>query len=67
MVRPHVALITTIAPAHLGFFDSVDAIAEAKAEIFGGLEPGGSAVLNADNASFRPAARAGAGGRRRPA
>jgi UDP-N-acetylmuramoyl-tripeptide--D-alanyl-D-alanine ligase len=52
MVRPHVALITTIAPAHLGFFDSIDAIAEAKAEIFFGLEPGGSALLNADNAYF---------------
>ena len=52
MVRPHVALITTIAPAHLGFFDSVDAIAEAKAEIFGGLEPGGCVVLDADNAHF---------------
>jgi UDP-N-acetylmuramoyl-tripeptide--D-alanyl-D-alanine ligase len=52
MVRPHVALITTIAPAHLGFFASIDAIAEAKAEIFGGLEPGASAVLNADNPYF---------------
>jgi UDP-N-acetylmuramoyl-tripeptide--D-alanyl-D-alanine ligase len=52
MVRPHVALITTIAPAHLGFFDSIEQIAEAKAEIFQGLEPGGSAVLNADNAHF---------------
>jgi UDP-N-acetylmuramoyl-tripeptide--D-alanyl-D-alanine ligase len=52
MVRPHAALITTIEPAHLGFFDSVDAIAEAKGEIFSGLEPGGSAVLNADNAYF---------------
>jgi UDP-N-acetylmuramoyl-tripeptide--D-alanyl-D-alanine ligase len=52
IVRPHVALITTIAPAHLGFFDSVDAIAEAKAEIFQGLEPGGSAVLNTDIPCF---------------
>jgi UDP-N-acetylmuramoyl-tripeptide--D-alanyl-D-alanine ligase len=52
MVRPHVALITTIAPAHLGFFDSLDAIAEAKAEIFEGLEPGGCAVVDADNAHF---------------
>jgi UDP-N-acetylmuramoyl-tripeptide--D-alanyl-D-alanine ligase len=52
IVRPHVALITTIAPAHLGFFASVDAIAEAKAEIFEGLEPGGCAVLNADNPYF---------------
>jgi UDP-N-acetylmuramoyl-tripeptide--D-alanyl-D-alanine ligase len=52
MVRPHVALVTTIEPAHLGFFDSVDAIAEAKGEIFSGLQPSGSAVLNADNAYF---------------
>jgi UDP-N-acetylmuramoyl-tripeptide--D-alanyl-D-alanine ligase len=52
IVRPHVALITAIAPAHLGFFASLDAIAAAKAEIFQGLEPGGCAVLNADDAQF---------------
>jgi UDP-N-acetylmuramoyl-tripeptide--D-alanyl-D-alanine ligase len=52
MVRPHVALITAIAPAHLGFFPSLEAIAEAKAEIFGGLEPRASVVLNADDAHF---------------
>jgi UDP-N-acetylmuramoyl-tripeptide--D-alanyl-D-alanine ligase len=52
MVRPHVALITTIAPAHLGFFDLLDAIARAKAEIFEGLEPGGCVVLDADGAHF---------------
>jgi UDP-N-acetylmuramoyl-tripeptide--D-alanyl-D-alanine ligase len=52
LVRPHVALITAIEPAHLGFFDSVAAIAEAKGEIFQGLEPNGTAVLNADNAYF---------------
>ena len=39
MVRPHVALITTIEPAHLEFFASVEAIADAKAEIFDGLGP----------------------------
>ncbi|WP_315923876.1 UDP-N-acetylmuramoylalanyl-D-glutamyl-2,6-diaminopimelate--D-alanyl-D-alanine ligase [Mesorhizobium sp. SP-1A] len=49
MVRPHVALITLIAPAHLGFFRSMDEIAEAKAEIFEGLEPGGVALLNRDD------------------
>jgi len=53
LVRPEVALITTIAPAHLGRFPSVDAIAEAKAEIFQGLTPGGIAILNRDNAYFR--------------
>src|SRR5208282_2282119 len=49
LVRPHVAVITTVAPAHLGFFPSVQAIADAKAEIFLGLEAGGVAVLNRDN------------------
>jgi UDP-N-acetylmuramoyl-tripeptide--D-alanyl-D-alanine ligase len=49
LVRPHVAVITTVGPAHLGFFPSVEAIADAKAEIFLGLEPGGVAVLNRDN------------------
>lgn len=52
LVRPHVAIITTIAPTHLGFFASVAAIADAKAEIFLGLEPGGVAVLNRDNRFF---------------
>ena len=52
MVRPHVALITTVEPVHLGHFDSVEAIADAKAEIFTGLEPGGVAVLNRDNPYF---------------
>ena len=48
-VRPHVALITTIAPAHLEYFGTVEAIADAKGEIFEGLEPGGAAILPADN------------------
>ena len=51
-VRPHVALITLIAPAHLGFFSSLEGIAAAKAEIFDGLEPGGTAVLNRDDDYF---------------
>ena len=50
--RPHVALVTTVAPAHLEFFGSVEAIADAKGEIFEGLEPGGVAVLNRDDAVF---------------
>ena len=49
MVRPHVAVITTVAAAHLEFFNSVSEIAAAKAEIFLGLEPGGVAVLNTDH------------------
>jgi UDP-N-acetylmuramoyl-tripeptide--D-alanyl-D-alanine ligase len=52
IVRPHVAVITTVEPAHLGFFASVEAIADAKAEIFVGIEPRGAAVLNRDNAHF---------------
>jgi len=52
LVRPHVAIITTIAPVHLEFFGSLAKIADAKAEIFLGLEPGGAAVLDRDNAQF---------------
>ena len=52
LVRPHVVIITTVAPVHLAFFDSVEDIARAKAEIFDGLEAGGSAVLNQDNEHF---------------
>ncbi|MHA6728986.1 UDP-N-acetylmuramoyl-tripeptide--D-alanyl-D-alanine ligase [Devosia sp. A369] len=49
LVRPHIAVITTVAPAHLEAFGSLDGIARAKAEIFAGLEAGGTAVLNADH------------------
>jgi len=52
LVRPDVAVITTVEPAHLGFFASVEAIADAKAEIFAGMEATGAAVLNRDNAHF---------------
>jgi len=52
LVRPHVAIVTTIAPVHLEFFGTLEAIADAKAEIFLGIEEGGAAVLNADNAQF---------------
>jgi UDP-N-acetylmuramoyl-tripeptide--D-alanyl-D-alanine ligase len=52
LVRPHVAIITTVEPVHLEFFSKIEAIADAKAEIFGGIEPGGAAVLNRDNAQF---------------
>jgi len=66
LVRPHAAIITTVAPAHLEFFDSVEAIAEAKAEIFKGLAPGGVAVLPFDSVYFdllkTRAEKAGAGG-----
>jgi UDP-N-acetylmuramoyl-tripeptide--D-alanyl-D-alanine ligase len=49
MVRPHVALVTTVEPVHIEFFRSVHGIADAKGEIFSGLEPGGTAVINRDN------------------
>ena len=52
LVRPQVAIITTVEPVHLEFFGSVEAIADAKAEIFLGLEPGGAAVINRDNPQF---------------
>ena len=41
MVRPHVAVITTVEPVHIEFFRSISAIADAKGEIFCGIEPGG--------------------------
>ena len=59
-VRPHVAVITTIAPAHIENLGSMEAIAAAKAEIFEGLEKGGTAVIPADSEHFeqlREAAR----------
>jgi UDP-N-acetylmuramoyl-tripeptide--D-alanyl-D-alanine ligase len=58
LVRPHIAIITSIAPVHLEFFGTLEKIAEAKAEIFLGVEPGGTAVLNRDNAQFDQLARA---------
>jgi UDP-N-acetylmuramoyl-tripeptide--D-alanyl-D-alanine ligase len=52
LVRPHVAIITTVEPVHLEFFGSVEAIADAKAEIFLGIDRGGAAVINCDNPLF---------------
>ncbi|MFP5078173.1 UDP-N-acetylmuramoylalanyl-D-glutamyl-2,6-diaminopimelate--D-alanyl-D-alanine ligase [Rhizobium sp. YIM 134829] len=52
MVRPHVAIITTIAPAHLGNFRDLEEIAAAKAEIMEGLVDGGHVLLNRDNAQY---------------
>ncbi|MCA3256408.1 MAG: UDP-N-acetylmuramoyl-tripeptide--D-alanyl-D-alanine ligase [Alphaproteobacteria bacterium] len=49
-VRPHVAVITWVASVHIEFFDSEAGIADAKAEIVEGLEPGGTAILPWDNA-----------------
>jgi UDP-N-acetylmuramoyl-tripeptide--D-alanyl-D-alanine ligase len=52
LVRPHIAIITAVAPVHLEFFGSVAKIADAKAEIFLGLEQGGVALLNRDSSLF---------------
>ena len=52
MVRPHVAIVTTIAPAHIELLGSEEAIADAKAEIFEGLEPYGTAIIPADSPHF---------------
>jgi len=49
MVRPHVAVVTAIAPAHTAFFSGEAAIADAKGEIFQGLEPGGTAIVPFDS------------------
>lgn len=63
LVRPHIAIITSIAPAHLDAFGSLEGIARAKAEIFSGLEPGGTALIGADHDQLgllrQEAARAG--------
>jgi len=58
LARPRVAIITTVEPVHLEFFASVEAIADAKAEIFRGLEPGGAAVINRDNPHYEHLAAA---------
>lgn len=49
LVRPHVAIVTAIAPAHIEFFGTEAAIADAKGEIFEGLEPGGTAIIPYDS------------------
>jgi len=52
MVEPDIAIITTVAPVHLQYFKSIDEIADAKAEIFEGLDSDGIAILNRDNEQF---------------
>lgn len=65
LAQPDIAVITRIADSHAGFFNSLDDIAAAKAEIFDGLTAGGTAILNADDPYFAflgtRAAAAGAG------
>ncbi|MBX9456000.1 MAG: UDP-N-acetylmuramoylalanyl-D-glutamyl-2,6-diaminopimelate--D-alanyl-D-alanine ligase [Rhizobium sp.] len=54
MVRPHIAIITTIAAAHLGNFNSIEEIAAAKAEIFEGVTDDGHVLINRDNDQYEP-------------
>lgn len=49
LVRPHVAIVTAVAPAHREFFASEEEIADAKGEIFQGLETGGTAIIPHDS------------------
>jgi len=59
LARPHVAVITTIERSHIGYLGSIEAIADEKAAILDGLEPGGLAILPADSPLFsRLSARA---------
>jgi UDP-N-acetylmuramoyl-tripeptide--D-alanyl-D-alanine ligase len=60
LARPHVAVITTVEKAHIGFLGSIEAIADEKASLLRALEPGGVAVLPADSPLF-PRLRAVAG------
>lgn len=51
--RPHIAIVTTVAPVHVGnFAEGIRGIAKAKAEIFAGIEKGGIAILNQDNDQY---------------
>ncbi|MEO1044348.1 MAG: UDP-N-acetylmuramoyl-tripeptide--D-alanyl-D-alanine ligase [Pseudomonadota bacterium] len=52
IVRPHIAIITTVAPVHIEHFDDESGIAHAKAEIFEGLEPDGTAIIPIDNPHY---------------
>jgi UDP-N-acetylmuramoyl-tripeptide--D-alanyl-D-alanine ligase len=52
LVRPHVAVVTTVEPVHLEHFKSLAAIADAKGEVFSSLLPGGAAILNRDNPQY---------------
>ncbi len=53
LVKPNVSMITNVAAAHLGAFDSIDGIAHAKAEIFEGLIVGGYGLINRDDKRFK--------------
>jgi len=52
LVKPHVAIITRVAPVHLEYFSSIEHVADAKAEIFSGVTDGGVAIVNRDDEFF---------------
>lgn len=53
LVRPHLCIVTNVEATHIGHFPGIDAVAEAKGEIFEGMRAGhGIAVLNLDNAQY---------------
>ena len=52
LVKPEVAIITAVEAVHLENFESVEGIADAKAEIFDGMSPTSAAILNRDNPHF---------------
>ena len=57
-MRPQIAIVTNVEPVHLEYFGTLEAIADAKAEIFLGLDPGGAAVINRDSSQYDRLARA---------
>jgi UDP-N-acetylmuramoyl-tripeptide--D-alanyl-D-alanine ligase len=61
LVRPHVAIVTSIAPAHIENLGSIEAIADAKGEIFQGLEPDGTAIIPEDSRQRERLVRAARG------
>jgi len=58
LVRPHIAIVTNVEPVHLEYFGTLEAIADAKAEIFLGLSTDGAAVINRDSPQYDRLARA---------
>lgn len=52
LAQPQIVMITSIEIAHLEFFDSIEGIADAKAEIFIGMPGDGIVILNRDNNQF---------------
>jgi UDP-N-acetylmuramoyl-tripeptide--D-alanyl-D-alanine ligase len=63
LARPHVAVVTTVEKTHIGHLGSIEAIADEKAAIARGLEPGGVVVLPADSPQL-PRLRAAVAGKR---